>query len=71
MLHQLKVSQFIDQDQIDAGVAVDQLGQLLVVGGFDQFVHELAGQRVADPVAGLGGQGAQRDQQMALMPTSA
>ena len=57
---QLKVSQFIDQDQIDAAVAVGQLGQLLVVGGFDQFVDQLAGQGVADPVAGFGGQGCPR-----------
>jgi hypothetical protein len=35
---QLHVPQLVDQDQIDSAVAVDQLGQLLVVGGFDEFV---------------------------------
>jgi hypothetical protein len=39
---------------------------LFVVGGFDELVDQLAGQDVADPVAGFGGQGAQRYQQMAL-----
>jgi hypothetical protein len=56
--------ELIDQDQIDSPVVVDQFGQLLVVGRFDQFVDELAGQGVADSVAGFGGQGAQRYQQV-------
>ena len=58
---QLEIAQFVNENQINAAVAVDQLGQLFVVGGFDQFVDQLAGQGVADPVAGFGGQDAQRD----------
>jgi hypothetical protein len=63
---ELQISQFIDENQVNAAVAVDQLGQLFVVGGFDEFVDQLAGQGLAAAVAGLGGQGAQGDQQMAL-----
>src|SRR6476619_3660444 len=63
---QLQIPQLVHQKRINPAIAVDQLAQLLVVGGFDQFVDQLAGQRVADPVAGLGGQGAQGDEQVAL-----
>ena len=58
------VSKFIETEEIDPSVAGDGLGQLLVVGGFDQLVHELGGEGVADPVAGLGGGGAEPDKQM-------
>ena len=59
---QLQVSQFIDQEQIDAAVAGDEFGQVFVIGGFDEFIDQLAGQGVADGVAGFGGQGAQGDE---------
>jgi hypothetical protein len=32
---QLQIAQLVDQDQIDSPVAIDQFGQLFVVGGFD------------------------------------
>lgn len=35
-------------------VAGDRLGQLLVLGGLDEFVHQLLGEAVVDAVAGLG-----------------
>jgi len=37
---------------------------LLVVGRLDEFVHQLGGQRVADPVPCLRGRGAEPDQQV-------
>ena len=60
------VAQFVQAEQVDAAVAGDGLGQLLVVGGLDELVDQFGGQRVADPEAGLGGRGAQRDQQVRL-----
>jgi hypothetical protein len=48
---QLQIPEFVDEDQINAAVAIDQLGELFVVGGFDQFVDQLAGQGVADSSA--------------------
>ncbi|MDH6246085.1 hypothetical protein M2432_003741 [Mycobacterium sp. OTB74] len=62
----LLLDELVNQDQIDSAVAVDQLAELFVVGSLDQFVDQLAGQGAADALAGLGGQGAQRDQQMAF-----
>jgi hypothetical protein len=58
------------REGIDATVAGDRFGQLLVVSRLDEFVHQFRGEGVADPVTGLGG-GAQTDQQVCLMPTSA
>ncbi len=56
---QFHVAQFVDAEQVDSAVAGDGLGQLLVVGGLDEFVDQFRGQGVADPVALLGGGGAQ------------
>ena len=44
---------------------------LLIVGGLDQLVDQLRGEGVADPVAGLGGDGAKRDEQVGLGERSA
>jgi hypothetical protein len=41
-------TQLIDQDQVDAAVAGDQLGQLPLVGGFGEFVDQFAGEGIAD-----------------------
>ena len=62
---ELHVSQLTGAEQADAAVAGDGLGQLPVVGG--QLVDELGGQGVADAVAGYGGLGAQRDEQVGLL----
>ena len=35
---QLQVPRLIDQKRIDPAVAVDELGELFVVGSFDEFV---------------------------------
>ena len=35
---QLQVPQLIDEKRINPAVAVDELGELFVVGGFDEFV---------------------------------
>lgn len=59
---ELQVAQFVDEQQVDAAVAGDEFGEVFVVGGFDEFVDQLAGQCVADSVAGFGGAGAQADQ---------
>src|SRR5580704_5100519 len=48
------VAELVDAEQVDAAVADDGLGQLLVVGGPGQLVDELGGQRAADPAAGHG-----------------
>src|SRR6516165_6937447 len=63
---QLEVAQLVQAEQVDAAVAGDGAGQGLVVGGLDEFVDQRGGGDVADPVAGLGGGGAQPDQQVGL-----
>ena len=60
------VAELVDAEQIDAAVAGDGLGELFLVGGFDEFVDQFRGQDVADPVAGVRGGGAQGDEQMAF-----
>ena len=51
---------------VDPSVARDGLRQRLLVGGLDQFVGELGGQRVLDTEAGYRRLGAERDQEMGL-----
>ena len=63
---QLHVPEFVDAQQIDPSVARDGLRQRLLVGGLDQFVGELGGQRVLDTEAGYRSLGAERDQEMGL-----
>ena len=58
---QLYVPEFVDAQQIDPSVARDGLRQRLLVGGLDQLVGELAGQRVLDTEAGYRSLGAERD----------
>jgi len=67
----LHVAQFVDAEQVHSAVAGDGFGELAFVGGFDEFVDQFGGQRVADPEAVLGCGGAQPDEQVGLMPTSA
>lgn len=45
------VAEFVDDEQVNAAVAVDGLGELFLVGGFDQFVHEFGGEGVANSEA--------------------
>jgi hypothetical protein len=63
---QLHVPEFVDAQQNDPSVPRDGLRQRLLVGGLDQFVGELGGQRVRDTEAGYRGLGAERDQEMGL-----
>jgi hypothetical protein len=35
---------FIEAEKVDAAVAGDRSGQLFVVGGLDEFVHQLRGE---------------------------
>jgi hypothetical protein len=58
--------EFVDAQQIDPSVARDGLRQRLLVGGLDQFVGELGGQRVLDTEAGYRSLGAERDHEMGL-----
>ena len=58
------VAELVDAEQVDAAVAGDGLGELLVVGGLDELVDQLGGQGVADPEPGHGGLGAQGDEQV-------
>jgi hypothetical protein len=37
--------------QVDAAVASDGAGELLLVGGFDEFLDEFRRERVFDPIA--------------------
>jgi hypothetical protein len=60
------IAKLVQTEKINSAVAGDRLGQLLVVGGLDEFVHELGGKRVADPVAGLGGCDPESDEQVRL-----
>src|SRR6516225_2394928 len=63
---ELEVAQLVQAEQVDAAVAGDGAGQGLVVGGLDELVDQCGGGDVADPVAGLGGGGAQPDEQVGL-----
>jgi hypothetical protein len=63
---QLHVAEFVDAQQIDPSVAGDGLRQRLLVGGLDQFVGELGGQRLLDTEAGYRSLGGERDQEMGL-----
>ena len=63
---QLEVAQLVQAEQVDAAVAGDGAGQGLVVGGLDELVDQRGGGDVPDPVAVLGGGGAQPDQQVGL-----
>jgi transposase len=65
-LIELHIAQFIDAKQIDAAVAGDGLGELLVIGGLDELVDELRGHDISDPVAGHRGGGAEADEQVAF-----
>ena len=56
---QLQIAQLVHEEQINAPVAVNQFGQLFVISGFDEFVDQLDGQGIADPVSRFGGQRAQ------------
>ena len=58
------VAELVDAEQVDAAVAGDGLGELLVVGGLDELVDQLGGQGVADPEPGHGRLGAQGDEQV-------
>jgi hypothetical protein len=70
-LVQVEISELIQTEQVSTAVPGDDLGQLPVVGGFGQFVDQVRRGGVSDPVAGLGDGGADADEQVALMPTSA
>ena len=59
---ELHVAELVNDEEVDAAVAVDGLGELFLVGGFDELVHEPGGEGVADAVALLGGGGAERDE---------
>ena len=63
---ELQVAQFVDEQQVHTAVAGDEFGEVFVVGGFDEFVDQLAGQGVADSVAGFSDAGAQTDEQVAF-----
>jgi len=45
----LGVAELVEAEQVEAGVAADEVGQDAVVGGFDEYVDEVGGGDVADP----------------------
>lgn len=51
-------------EQVHPAVPGNGLGQDLLIGGFDKFVHEPGGEGVFDPVALLCGGGAESDEQV-------
>ena len=51
---ELQVAQFVKTQQVDPAVAGDGAGEVLVVGGFDEFVDQRGGGDVTDPIASLG-----------------
>src|SRR5258705_2516480 len=63
---QFEVAQFVQAEQVDAAVAGDGAGQGLVIGGLDELVDQRGRGDVPDPVAVLGGGGAQPDEQVGL-----
>src|SRR3954471_11666085 len=63
---EVDVADLVEAEQVQAGVAADDAGELFVVGGFDEFVDQGGGGDVADPAAGLGCGGAQTDEQVGL-----
>ena len=69
-LVEFHVAELVEAEELDPAVAGDGAGQLTFVGGFDEFVDELRGQDVTDPVAVFGGGGAQADQQVAFAGSS-
>jgi hypothetical protein len=56
------IAEFVEAEQVDAAVAGGDAGQLLVVGGFGELIHQLGREGVADPVAGLGGGDSRADE---------
>src|SRR5215203_6502446 len=58
------VSDFVEAEQIQMGVAGHDPGQLSVVGGLDQLIGQGGGGDVADPASLFSGGGAQGDEQM-------
>jgi hypothetical protein len=63
---EFEIAELVDFEEVDASVTGDRLAQLLVIGGLDELVHQGCGGGVADAVAGHGGRGAQRDEQVGL-----
>ncbi len=63
---QLEVSKLVADQEIEAAVASDGLGELLFVGGFDELVDQLRRENVADGVSGLGGGSPEGDEQWVL-----
>ncbi len=59
-----EVADLVEAEQVEAGVAAEDAGELLVVGGFGELVDQLGAGEVADPAAGFGGAGAEGDEQM-------
>jgi hypothetical protein len=43
---ELHVAELVDDEQVDAAVAGDGLGELFLVGGFDELVHQFRVARV-------------------------
>jgi hypothetical protein len=62
----LDVAEFVEAEQVQAGVAAHDAGQLAVIGCFDQFVDQVRGGDVADAAALFAGGQAQPDEQVRL-----
>ena len=65
-LVEFHVAKLVDDEEIDTAVAGDGAGELHLVGGFDELVHEPRRERVFDSEPFLRGGGAEPDQEMAF-----
>jgi hypothetical protein len=63
---QLHVAELVQAQKINSALAGNGFRQLSVVGGLHRLVGQLGGEHVLDPVALLGGVGAQSDEQVAF-----
>lgn len=59
---EVDVADFVEAEQVDAGIAANDAGELVVGGGFGELVDQGGGGDVADPAALFGGGGAQCDE---------
>lgn len=64
MAVEAEVAEFVNTEQVEPAVAGDGFRELVLAGGFGEFVDQFRGQRVADPVALFGGGGAEPDEQV-------
>ena len=61
-LVEFHVTEFVEQEEIHSAVTGDRAGELLLVGGFDELVHQPGREDVFDAVTSFGGRGPEPDE---------